>query len=73
MKIGDGGNSNKNYDKSCDNDNEIINDLNNYINKNNEFVYDDDAIEILANTLNISYDLADKFRRCISKINGMKK
>ena len=31
------------------------------------FVYDDDAISILSNKLNISLDLADKFRRCISK------
>lgn len=31
------------------------------------FVYDDDAIEIISKTLSISYSLADKFRRCISK------
>lgn len=33
----------------------------------NEFVYDDDAITILAESLDISFDLADKYRRCISK------
>ena len=32
-----------------------------------KFVYDDDAISILSSKLNISNDLADKFRRCISK------
>ena len=32
-----------------------------------KFVYDDDAISILSEKLNISNDLADKFRRCISK------
>ena len=32
-----------------------------------KFVYDDDAISILSKFLNISDDLADKFRRCISK------
>ena len=37
------------------------------IDYNNEFVYDDDAIQILSSTLNISFDLADKFRRCLSK------
>ncbi len=31
------------------------------------FVFDDDAIELLSNYLNISYDLADLFRRCLSK------
>ena len=31
------------------------------------FIFDDDAISILAKNLNISNDLADKFRRCISK------
>ena len=68
MKIGDRGNSNRNYDKSCDNDNEMINDLNNYINKNN------DAIEILSKTLDIDQknyqiNLEDVFQ----KINGKKK
>ena len=37
------------------------------IDYSNEFVYDDDAIQILSKTLNISFDLADKFRRCLSK------
>ncbi len=32
-----------------------------------KFVYDDDAISILSDKLKISNDLADKFRRCISK------
>ena len=31
------------------------------------FIYDDDAISILSEKLGISLDLADKFRRCISK------
>ena len=32
-----------------------------------KFIYDDDAIDIISNTLNISLDLSDKFRRCLSK------
>ena len=40
---------------------------NNNIDYNTKFIFDDDAITILANTLNISNDLADKFRRCIGK------
>ena len=32
-----------------------------------KFIYDDDAISILSEKLNVSNDLADKFRRCISK------
>ena len=37
------------------------------INLENEFIYDDDAITLLSKNLNISYDLADKYRRCLSK------
>ena len=40
---------------------------NNEIDFNTKFVFDDDAITMLAENLNISLDLADKFRRCISK------
>ena len=40
---------------------------NNNIDYNTKFIFDDDAITILADTLNISNDLADKFRRCIGK------
>ena len=40
---------------------------NNNIDYKTKFIFDDDAISILANTLNISNDLADKFRRCIGK------
>ncbi len=32
-----------------------------------QFVFDDDAISLLSEYLNISYDLSDKFRRCIGK------
>ena len=32
-----------------------------------KFVFDDDAIHILSNYLDIPCDLADKFRRCLSK------
>ena len=39
----------------------------NDIDYNTEFVFDDDAIDILSKTLHISNDLADKFRRCLSK------
>tara|TARA_A100001015_G_scaffold94049_1_gene104578 strand:+ start:1762 stop:4674 length:2913 start_codon:yes stop_codon:yes gene_type:complete len=44
----------------------------NEIDYNTKFVFDDDAITILSENLNITYDLADKFRRCISK-NSWKK
>ena len=40
---------------------------NNNIDFKTKFIFDDDAITILAKTLNIDNDLADKFRRCISK------
>jgi superfamily II DNA or RNA helicase len=40
---------------------------NNTIDFKTKFVYDDDAIKILSKFLNIDDDLADKFRRCISK------
>lgn len=39
----------------------------NDIDFNSYFIFDDDAISILAKNLNIPNDLADKFRRCISK------
>ena len=45
----------------------------NEIDYNTQFVFDDDAITILSESLNISYDLADKFRRCISKNKWDKK
>ena len=32
-----------------------------------EFVYDDDAIKLLSKALNIKNNLADKYRRCLSK------
>ena len=35
--------------------------------KDESLIFDDDAISILAKELNVSNDLADKFRRCISK------
>jgi len=40
---------------------------NNDIDFSTKFVFDDDAISILSQTLNINNDLADKFRRCIGK------
>ena len=39
----------------------------NDIDYSTKFIYDDDAISILSKFLNINNDLADKFRRCISK------
>lgn len=40
---------------------------NNEIDYSTEFVYDDDAISLLSNTLGIDEELADKYRRCLSK------
>lgn len=40
---------------------------NNEIDYSTEFVYDDDAISLLSNTLDIDEELADKYRRCLSK------
>ena len=40
---------------------------NNEIDYTTEFVYDDDAIRLLSTVLNIDEELADKFRRCLSK------
>lgn len=40
---------------------------NNNIDFKTKFIFDDDAISILAENLNISNSLADKFRRCITK------
>ena len=39
----------------------------NEIDLKTKFVYDDDAINLLSRKLNIDEELADKFRRCISK------
>ena len=39
----------------------------NEIDLKTKFVYDDDAINLLSKKLNIDEELADKFRRCISK------
>ena len=39
----------------------------NTIDYNNKFIFDDDAIHILSNLLNIDESLADKYRRCLSK------
>ena len=39
----------------------------NDIDFNTQFIYDDDAISILSEKLGVSLDIADKFRRCISK------
>ena len=48
-----------------------------YVESNNnydlKFIYDDDAILILSSKLNIGLDIADKFRRCISKNKWDKK
>ncbi len=46
-------------------ENDCLKDQN--IDYNNELIFDDDAIKILSNTLNIDEGLADKFRRYISK------
>ena len=40
---------------------------NNEIDYNTKFIYDDDAILLLSKFLNIKEDLADKFRRSLSK------
>ena len=40
---------------------------NNEIDYSTEFVYDDDAISLLSNILGIDEELADKYRRCLSK------
>ena len=40
---------------------------NNEIDYNSEFIFDDDAISLLSQNLNINEELADKFRRNISK------
>ena len=45
----------------------------NDIDYNAEFIYDDDAIEILSKTLDIDEELSDKFRRCLSKNKWKKK
>ena len=45
----------------------------NEIDYHTQFVFDDDAISILSNELNISNDLGDKFRRCIAKGKWKKK
>ena len=42
----------------------------NVIDYDTKFIYDDDAIEIISKTLGVSNSVADKFRRCITKING---
>lgn len=39
----------------------------NNIDYKTQFIFDDDAISILSETLNIDMSLADKFRRCLSK------
>ena len=46
---------------------------NNEIDYTTEFVYDDDAIRLLSSVLNIDEELADKFRRCLSKNKWKKK
>lgn len=46
--------------------------LNGKIDYNNKLIYDDDAISLLSKNLNIDEDLADKFRRNISKNNWNK-
>ena len=42
---------------------------NNEIDYNAEFIYDDDAIKLLSTKLNIDEELADKYRRYLSKDN----
>ena len=59
----------ENYEVTFDYSESITND----IDYDAEFVYDDDAITIIAKTLNIDEDLADKYRRCISKKRWKKK
>ena len=47
--------------------------VNNEIDYNTNIIFDDDAIQLLSDYLNISEDLADKFRRCLSKNKWTKK
>jgi DNA polymerase III alpha subunit len=57
-------------DNEIDYTNEFVYDddaKDNEIDYTNEFVYDDDAIALLSNNLNIDEELADKYRRCLSK------